>query len=181
MSLKSLFDVKEQSTCDTCLPICLMALLRKRGINVNTSEEMNILIEGIKFTKLDYSIGQLVYICNKYDVKAEAYIDYPIFHKILSKLDYPANLRLICEKIDKKTMQRMTEISPVVIYVDKYYLDKICHYPHFVILIALNGAYSVIFDPWDGKERKIITKLLIRSIQSLRNKLKISPKLIRIF
>lgn len=55
-----------------------------------------------------------------------------------------------------------------------------CHYPHFVILIALNDNYSVIFDPWDGKEKKIATKLLIRSVQSLRNKLKISPKLIRI-
>lgn len=180
MPLKRLFDVKEQSTCDTCLPICLMALLRKNGIKVKNSEEMNILVEGIKFTKLDYSIGQLVYICNKYNVKAEAYIDYPVFHKILSKLDYPRNLKLICEKIDKKAMQRIIEVSPVVIYVDKYYLDRICHYPHFVILVTLNDNYSVIFDPWDGRERQVTTKLLIRSVQSLRNNLKISPKLIRI-
>lgn len=158
-----------------------MALLRKKCIAVKNSEEMNILIKGIGFTKLDYSIGQLVYICNKYDVEAEMYLDYSSFHKTLSELiGYPKNLKLICEKIDKRFMQRMTRLSPVVLYLDKYYLDGICHYPHFVILIALNDNYSVIFDPWDGKERKIATKLLIRSVQSLRNKLKISPKLIRI-
>lgn len=157
-----------------------MALLGKRGIDVKNSEEMDILIKGIGFTKLDYSIGQLVYICNKYDVEAEMYLDYSSFHKTLSKLSYPKNLKLICEKIDKRFMQQMTGISPIVIYLDKYYLDKMCHYPHFVILIALNDNYSVIFDPWDGKERKIATKLLIRSVQSLRNKLRISPKLIRI-
>lgn len=157
-----------------------MALLRKDRMAVKNSEEMNILIKGLGFTKLDYSIGQLVHVCSKYGVGAEMYVDHPGFHKILSGLGHPKKLKLMREKIDKQFMQRMTRLSPVVLYLDKYYLDGIYHYPHFVILIALNDNYSVIFDPWDGKERKIATKILIRSVQSLRNKLKISPKLIRI-
>ncbi len=180
MASKNIFNVSEQSTSETCLPICLMALLRRKGLSVEDSEEMNILIEGIKFTKLDYSTGQLVYICNKYKVNIEQYIDFPIFHRILSKLTYPKNFKLISKKIDKIFLQQIVREMPVIIYIDKYYLDKIYHYSHFVILESLNDKYSIIFDPWDAKRKKITTQLLTRSIQSLRNKLKISPKLIRI-
>lgn len=174
------FNAKEQSTCETCLPVCLIALLRQKGFNAKDSEEMDILVEGLKFTKLDYSTGQLVYVCNKYNVVIEEYIDHPNFYKTLSKLRRTKRLRLICKKIDKNFIQQMVGISSVIIYVDKYYLDRIYHYPHFVILESLNNKEAIIFDPWDAKERKIKTKVLMRSVQSLRNKLKISPKVIRI-
>ena len=77
-------------------------------------------------------------------------------------------------------MKRFVKNSPVIVYIDKCYLDKIYHYSHFVILKSINNKTSVILDPWDAKERKIETRLLIRAIQSLRNKLKISPKVIRV-
>ncbi len=171
------FNVKEQTTCETCLPVCLIAILREQDIKVNDSEELKILIEGLKFTKDDYSTGQLVYVCKKYNVSIEQYIDYQIFHKILSKLKLPKNLILINRKIDEQFLKEMVKRSPII-YVDKYYLDGIYHYSHFVILESLDNKNAIIFDPWDGKEKSIKTQILIRSIQSLRNKLKISPKAI---
>jgi len=77
-------------------------------------------------------------------------------------------------------IEKIGQKIPVIVYIDKYYLDKIYHYSHFVILKSINNKTSVILDPWDAKERKVETRLLIRAIQSLRNKPKVSPKVIRV-
>ncbi len=180
MKTELLLRISEQTTCETCLSSCLIALLRYNGIKVNDSEELKIMIEGLKLTKLDYSTGQLAYVCDKYNVNIEQYVDYPIFYKILSKLKYTKKLKLISKKVDMGFLKRLIKNSPIIVYMDKYYLDGIYHYSHFVILKSIGNRTSIILDPWDGKEKKIETALLIRSIQSLRNKLKISPKAIRI-
>lgn len=180
MKIKKIFHIKEQSTCETCLAICLIALIRKSGLKVRDSEEVRILLEGIKFTKLDYSIGHLTYCCKKFSVNIEAYIEFFMFKEKLSKLNLPKNLKLISEKINKKFIQKMTQDSPVIVYINKFYLEKIFHYPHFIIVISLDDKNAKIFDPWDGKYRNIPTPILIKSIASLRNKLRISPKLIRL-
>lgn len=180
ISSKNSLKIKKQSTVETCLSVCLITLLKSKGIEIEDSAEINILVEGIKFIDLDYSTGHLVHICNNYGVEVEQYIDNQFYYNILSKLKYPKNLRLIYNKITKKFLQKMIDISPVVIYLDLYYLEKIYHYPHFVILTDLNEESATFLDPLIGKEVKMKTKLLIRSIQSLRNKLKICPKVIRI-
>ena len=178
-------NIKKQSTCETCLPICLMALLKDKNIKVNNNEEINILIEGLKFTDLDYSTGQVVYTCKKYKIVAEQYIDNIFYYKILSKLKYPNNMKLINKKIDRNFLIEMINISPIIIYVDNYYLGRIStyphlkpHYPHFIILTKFNKRSCRYLDPITGKEEKMKTELLIRSIQSLRNKMKICPKVI---
>ncbi|MBI3486094.1 hypothetical protein HY025_04095 [Candidatus Daviesbacteria bacterium] len=171
--------VKEQTTIETCLSMCLMALLDQKGINVPACEEIKILIEGLKFTKFDYTTGHLVYVSSKYDVAIEQYIEFPIFYKFLSKYKYPSKLKLICKKINKKLMIKLLKTSPIIIYVDSYYISGSVHISHLVILEKLDDNLAIILDPWDGKRKKIETKLLVRSIQSLRNKLKISPKIIR--
>lgn len=172
--------IKKQSTCETCLPICLIALLRDKGIKIKYSEEINILVGGIRLTRLDYSTGQLIYICNKHGVEIEQYLDNQIYYKILSKLKYPKNLRLIYRKITKKFLREIVSILPVIVYVDLYYFGEVYHYPHFIILTRLNEKYVNFLDPSNGKLAKMKTRLFIRAIQSLRNKLKICPKVIRI-
>ena len=122
----------------------------------------------------------ITYCCKKFSVNIETYVEFSIFHKILSKLALPKNLKLICRKIDKRFIQKMIQDSPVIIYINKFHLENIFHYPHFIILISLNDKNAQIFDPWDGKYRSIQTSILIKSIASLRNKLRISPKLIRL-
>jgi uncharacterized protein YvpB len=171
---------KEQKTCETCLPVCLMVILRSNGVNIKDNEEMKILTEGLKLIKIDYTIGQLIYLCKKFKLKIKLYVDYPIYYKILSKYDYPKNLELVNRKINSPLLKKIVANKPVIVYVDKYYLDGIYHSPHFIVLESLDNNNAIIMDPWDGRKKTISSKRLSKAISSLRNKLKISPKLIEI-
>ena len=177
MKAKHNLLLKPQSTIETCLSMCLISLLENKGIKVNKNEEINIFIEGIKFTKIDYSTGHLVYICKNYNVEIEQIIDYPIFYKLLSEYKYPNNFILSNKKIDKNFINRISDKLPFIIYIDQYYLAGI-HLPHFAILEKINNSTATILDPWDGERKIISTLIFFRAIQSLRNKLKISPKII---
>lgn len=170
-------SIKSQSTIQTCLSMCILALLKYRGIKSKNNEEINILVEGLKFTKIDYATGHLVYIGRNYKVKIAQYIDHPIFYKLLSKYKYPKTVSLINEKIDKRLINKMKDQLPFIIYIDQYYLAGL-HLPHFVILEKISSDKATILDPWDGKRKVLPTPTFFRAIQSLRNKLKISPKLI---
>lgn len=172
--------ITAQSTIETCLSVCLMSLLQQKGVKLAGSEELNIFIEGLKFTKFDYSTGHLVYVCSKYDVEIEQYTDFPLFHKFLSQYQYPPKLKLISQKIDHRLLIKLLKSSPIIVYVDQYYLSCSIHISHFVILENLQPNFATVLDPWDGRRKKLATKLFLRSIQSLRNLLKISPKIIRI-
>lgn len=176
----SRLKIKTQSTIETCLSMCLIAFLEQKGIPVPENEEINILVEGIKFTKFDYSTGHLVYVASKYPVRIEQHIDYLTFYQLLSKFKYPKNMKLFNTKIDHKSIAKFLQFSPIILYVDQYYLEGGLHISHLVILEGITDEIAIILDSWDGRRKKIPTKILIRSIQSLRNKLKISPKIIRV-
>lgn len=86
---------------------------------------------------------------------------------------------MIQEKIDLKLIDKLIKISPIIVYVDSYYLWKVSHYPHFIIVIKNQKNGYKIFDPWDGKIKQISSFMLSKSIISLRNHLKFSPQLIQ--
>lgn len=180
MKTKHKLSIKPQSTIETCLSMCLISFLENNGIQVEENAEINILIEGLKFTKFDYSTGQLVYVCNKYLVQITQYVENIYFHKFLSTYNYPKNMQLVNQKINKRFIEKNKHYLPFMIYVDQFYLTGITgvHISHFVILEKFGKIYATILDPWNGKRKNIPTKLLMRSIQSLRNTLRISPKLI---
>lgn len=174
--------ITEQKTCESCLSVCLMSLLEsQKGMKLEDEEEFNILFEGLKFTRLDFSTGHLVYLAKKFPkLTFEQYVDFDVFYKILSKLDIPENLKMYPKKINLKFLKEVTGESPVIIYVDMFTLEGIYHYSHFVILREINDEKAIIFDPWSGEKIEMKTKTLMRSISYVRNMLKISPKLIRI-
>lgn len=174
--------ITKQKTCESCLSVCLMSLLEsQKGIELEDEEEFNILFEGLKFTRLDFSTGHLVYLAKKFpNLTFEQYIDFDVFYKILSKLDVPENLNMYSKKINLKFLKEMIEESPVIIYIDIFTLEGIYHYSHFVILTKIDDEKTTIFDPWSGEKIEMKTKSLMRSISYVRNMLKIAPKLIRI-
>ena len=177
-------DIKitKQKTCESCLSVCLMNLLEsQKGIKLEDEEEFNILLEGLKFTRLDFSTGHLVYLAKKFpNLTFEQYIDFDIFYDILIKLDIPKNLKMYHQKINLKFLKEVTKENPAIIYMDMFTLEEVYHYPHFVILRDIDDEKATIFDPWSGEKIEMKTKTLIRSISYVRNMLKISPKLIRI-
>ena len=174
--------INKQKTCESCLSVCLMNLLdSEKEIKLNKEEEFNILFEGLKFTRLDFSTGQLVYLAKKFpELIFEQYIDFDIFYKILKKLNIPKNLKLYSQKINLKFLKEISRESPVIIYIDIFTLEGIYHYSHFVILENINEENVAILDPWTGKKIIMKTKNLTRSISFIRNMLKISPKVIKI-
>ncbi len=177
-------DIKiwKQRSCESCLSVSLMSLLEsQKGIKLEDEEEFNILLEGLKFTRIDFSTGHLAYLAKKLPkLTFEQYIDFDIFYKILSKLEIPENLKMYSKKINLKFLKEMTKESPVIIYVDMFTLEGVYHYSHFVVLTEINDEKAIIFDPWSGEQIEIKTKILMRSISYVRNRLKIAPKLIRI-
>ena len=177
-------DIKidKQRSCESCLSVCLMSLLdSQKGIRLDEKEEFNILFEGLKFTRLDFSTGHLVYLSKKFpELTFEQYIDFDVFYEILNKLDLPKNLMMYPKKINLKFLKEMTQENPVIIYIDMFTLEGIYHYSHFVILKEINDEKATIFDPWSGEKIEMKTKTLMRSISYIRNMLKISPKLIRV-
>jgi len=174
--------IEKQRSCEGCLSVCLMSLLDyQKGIKLDEKEEFNILFEGLKFTRLDFSTGHLVYLAKKFpELTFEQYIDFDVFYEILKKLDSPKNLKLYSKKINLKFLKEMTKENPVIIYVDMFTFDGIYHYSHFVILKEIDDEKATIFDPWSGEKIEMKTKILMRSISYVRNMLKISPKLIRV-
>lgn len=175
-------NIFEQKTCESCLSVCLMSLLEsQKGVKLEEEEEFNILFEGLKFTRLDFSTGHLVYLAKKFpNLKFEQYIDFDVFYEILKKLEIPKNLKMYTQKINLKFLKEMTKENPVIIYVDIFTLEEIYHYSHFVILKEIDGEKAIILDPWSGEKIEMKTKILMRSINYVRNMLKISPKLIRV-
>lgn len=177
-------DIKidKQKTCESCLSVCLMSLLElQKGIKLGEEEEFNILFEGLRFTRLDFSTGHLVYLAKKFpNLTFEQYIDFDVFYEILKKLNIPENLKIYPQKINLKFLKEITKENPVIIYMDIFTLEGIYHYSHFVILKEIDDEKATIFDPWSGEKIEMKTKTLMRSISYVRNMLKISPKLIRV-
>lgn len=173
-------EITEQKTCESCLAVCLMGLLRREGIEVDEGEEIKILMAGLTFTKKDYATGQLVYVCNKYGVDIESYVDYPSFHSVLTGIAAPPSLKTMQKAIEYDFMTKMMKESPAVVYMDMFYLNGEYHYSHFVVLNSLNEQYARISDPWDGRIKDMDTKYFMKAVESVNLHLGISPRLIRI-
>jgi hypothetical protein len=172
--------MKPQSTNQGCLATVLIELLEQKGVNVNHSE-LDILTSGLTFTKEDFTIGHLVELCKKYDIEIEQFTDSKWFCEQLTKLNLPENLKIIHQKINKQFIEKI--YKPNIVFLDAYYLYDffgVCHLPHFIILKSFNNIVT-IDDPWDGKTKTLSAGKFMKAISSLKNRLYLSPKLIRVY
>ncbi len=179
-TLHSKIENKEQRTHETCLPVSLIVTLRSLGIQIENTEEIQMLVEGLEFIKFDYAVGQLAYLCEKFPVNIKLYVDFKIYFDMLSDYTYPQNMKIINKEITQSLIEKTTSDKATIIYIDKYYTDEIYHSPHFVVLESINSDTATIMDPWDGKKKTLPTKILLKAIDSLRTHLNICPKLIEI-
>jgi hypothetical protein len=100
--------------------------------------------------------------------------------KILEKINFSGKINLIREKISLNLINSLFKNSPLIIYIDDFYVNHYIHYPHFVIILKKQDNGFRIFDPLDGKIKFVEAKKLSRAIKSLRNLLKFCPKLIQL-
>ena len=165
-----------QTTFETCLAVDLLNLV---GTEISQKKEREVINYALDFSKDNFTIGHLDFIARKFNVGLDFYVDNKPFFNFIKKFKISNKVNLFQEKIDLKLINKLIKISPVIVYVDSYYLWKICHYPHFIIVIEQSKNGYKIFDPWDGKIKHIDSNVLSKAIISLRNLLKFCPQLIQ--
>lgn len=166
----------KQSTFETCLAVGLLNLI---GIKISQKKELSVIHYALKFLKDNFTIGHLDFIANNFNIGLDFYVDNKSFLKFIRKFKFSDKINLLQEKIDLKLIDKLTRISPVIVYVDSFYLWKVIHYPHFIIVIEKSKKGYKIFDPWDGKIKYINSVILSKAIIGLRNIIKICPQIIQ--
>jgi hypothetical protein len=148
-------------------------------MEISQKIERKVLDYALDFSKDNFTIGHLDFIANKFNVVLDFYVDNKPFFNFIKKFKFSDKINLLQEKIDLKLINKRIKISPVIVYVDSYYLWKVSHYPHFIIVIEKSKSDYKIFDSWDGKIKQINSETLSKAIISLRNLLKFCPQLIQ--
>ncbi|SRR3989344_3593399 len=166
----------EQSTFETCLAVDLLNLV---GTEISKKIEREVIDYALDFSKDNFTIGHLDFVAQKFNVDLDFYVDNKPFFNFIKKFKFSDRVNLLQERIDLKLIDRLMKISPVIVYLDSYYLWKVSHYPHFVIVIEKSKNGYKIFDPWDGKIKQINGTILSKAIINLRNLLKFCPQLIQ--
>lgn len=166
----------EQSTFESCLAVDLLNLV---GTKISQNKEREVIDYALDFSKDNFTIGHLDFIAKKFNAELDFYVDNKPFFNFIKKINFSNKINLLQEKIDLKLIDSLIKISPVIIYVDSYFLWKVSHYPHFIMVIEKSKNSYKIFDPWDGKIKHINSNILSRAIISLRNLLKFCPQLIQ--
>jgi hypothetical protein len=149
------------------------------GIKISQKKELEILNHALKFTKYDFAIGHLDYIARRYGKKINLYHDNYILYKIINRTKFSKKINVEVQKIDLKFIDNVIKKGPAIVYLDSYYLWNIVHFPHFIIVLEKIGNRYRIFEPWDGKIKKISSKMVSKAIISLRNHLRFCPQVIQ--
>lgn len=166
----------KQTTCETCLASSLLLLLDKKP---NHKKEMEILTYGLKFTKWNFSIGQLDFVARKYRKDIVIYVEDKRLLNLFRRLPISKRIKYIQKNINLKLIKKLVK-PPLIVYLDDYFFRKELHYPHFVIVQKLDKNKFVILDPWDGKIKRLTPSSLIKGIRLLKNTLRFSPQIIQI-
>lgn len=79
---------------------------------------------------------------------------------------FPITLELIRKKVAE---------NPLILMVDKYFLDHEIHIPHYIVVIAQEGENFFISDPWEGKNISVSSTQLQEAIFGAKNYLFWAP------
>lgn len=176
----------QQAHIESCLASSLRGLLlAQKGIELTEEDEIFILNKGSNYYKVDFSLGQLIYVAQKYKLKFEVMIESKIYYDYLLQQNLPKELELKYGEINNKNLKNYLKNSPIIVYLDKYYtiakkdLINKYHYPHYVILTDLSKEAEII-DPWDGKIKAYKNTYIVKAIKELRKRLYISSKIIKL-
>jgi len=168
-----------QSTYETCLACCLLQAVDKvKSIKITQKLELDCINHSFKFSKDDFVIGHLDFIAKKYNkVNIKRIVNNKPFYNYIKKIKSSSTINTEIRKINLKLINQLLDKKPIL-YIDSYYLFKIHHYPHFITMLEKIGTRYKIFDTWDGEVKLIESKIIAKSIFSLRNHLKFCPQIL---
>lgn len=166
-----------QTTYETCLAVSLLQAVGNH-LKIEPKLELDCLIYSLHFSKDDFVSGHLDFIAKRFPVSILRIVDNPTFYRFLKEIQTDVKVKNECNKITLELLDSLLQKSSVILYLDAYILFKVHHYPHFVTVLRKQGKSYLIFDPWQGKAKRISTKKLLDGISSLRNHLKFTPQII---
>lgn len=164
-----------QSTFETCLAVNLLQLSQTK---ISKDRELQVINYALNFSKNNFTIGHLDFVAKQFNTQLNFYVDNKSFFNFIKKFKFSNNIKLAQQKINLKFINSLIKKFPAIVYVDSFYLWKVSHYPHFIIVIEKFKNRYKLFDPWDGKTKYISSSILSKAIVSLRNNLKFCPQLI---
>ncbi len=176
----------QQAHVESCLASCLSTLVQGiKGIGLTAEEEKKLLMDGSNVYRIDFAIGQLIFIAQHHKLKVELLIDFKPYVDHLRKEKFPKSLKIKHLKINEISIKRLVKESPIIIYVDKFHLiskqDMLnrYHYPHYIIVSRFDKKVTIL-DPWDGQEKELTKKQFMKAVQDLKKRIGLSPRIIRI-
>ena len=165
----------KQTTCETCLSSSLLLLINEKP---NQNKEMEILINGLKFNRLDFTIGQINFVANKYRKNIAVYVQDKKLSNLFKRLPINKRVKITQTDVNLKLIRSLIK-SPLILYLDDYLFRKEVHFPHAIVVWKLYKNKFVIIDPWDGKIKKLSSESLVKGIRSMRDVIKFSPTVIQ--
>ncbi len=163
-----------QTTYETCLACCLLNEIKE----LNKENELNCIINSLKFSKKDFASGHLDFIAKKFNQKALRIVDNKYYFDNFIEKNISDLISIKILKINLELIDKLIGKNKIITYLDSFYIQKEVHFPHFVTIIKKLENKYLIYDPWDGKEKLIEDKILNKAIISLRNLLKFCPQII---
>lgn len=163
----------KQTTCESCLPVCL---LRLRGKRFGRAEEQALLFEGLKAFRESYALGMCLAFVKKYKIPLDVLVGNSAYADELRHAIKNPLLRIRHANINKALLHSIA--MPYILYIDNHVLGEYVHAPHFILV---NGSHQKIFtigDPWTGTIRQIRESIVLDGISSLRKRLYFCPLII---
>jgi len=166
----------KQSTSNTCLPSSFLLLL---NIKPNQEKEMEIFINGLKFNREDFTIGQINFVANKYRKNIVVYVQDKKLSNLFRRLHISKRIKIIQTNVNLNLIKKLIKY-PLILYLDDYLLRKEVHFPHAIVVWKFEKNKFIISDPWDGKIKKLDSYSLAKGIRLMRDVIKFSPTVIQI-
>lgn len=163
-------NYKQQSN-QGCLVVDLLYLFNQEP----TRElEEEILSKGLFKFRENYTLGCLLAFLDKFpDKKAKIYFDNQFYLNVLkSKISHP-RLEMSVGKNDMKLLESLSQ--PFIVYTDNNITNGFTHLPHFMMVTGSAKMMFDVFDPWEGKTRKLAKTKVLNGIDLLRSHIKICP------
>ncbi len=170
----------KQTTCESCLPACLLMWLSYiKGTSFKLEDEQELLFKGILFAREIYHIGILNEFSTKFNLPLKVWVGNKYFTKVLKNLPVNRKLEIEFQRINIPFIQKIIHKQKLfILHLDIYYLRHSVHAPHFVLVEKMIGDKIVIIDPWKGKRFYFTIERITKAIDSLRTYLVFCPILV---
>lgn len=164
-----------QTTCETCLPVCLLTI---SGVSFTQNDETTLLIEGITRIRDNYALGIVDYFSSKFVQNVQVIVDNKYYCGYLGSQLRNNRVKLQYQKITLSLLSSLPK--PYIINVDHNLLGAYEHTPHFVAIISEQKNDFTLFNPWTGIISRKKKQTVFNAILSLKKYIKICPLVISI-